>query len=76
MRVMVHKERPHSGAQLRFTDHDGLRLTTFYTNTGRGQLPDLALRHRRRARCGHRIRAAKNIRLDNLPLRGFNQNQI
>jgi hypothetical protein len=49
MRVIVRKERPHPGAQLRFTDADGLRLTAFATNTARGQLPDLELRHRRRA---------------------------
>ncbi|SCE52483.1 hypothetical protein GA0115234_1104154 [Streptomyces sp. DvalAA-43] len=29
----VRKERPHPGAQLRFTDADGLRLTAFATNT-------------------------------------------
>src|SRR3546814_4444732 len=51
MRLLVRKERPHPGAQLRFTDRDGLRLTAFVTNTSRGQLPDLELRHRRRARC-------------------------
>jgi hypothetical protein len=76
MRVIVRKERPHPGAQLRFTDHDGLRLTAFVTNTRRGQLADPELRHRRRARCEDRIRAAKNTGLQNLPLHGFNQNQI
>ncbi|KXX57903.1 IS1380 family transposase, partial [Rhodococcus sp. LB1] len=50
MRLVVRKERPHPGAQLRFTDHDGLRLTAFVTNTRHGGLPDLELRHRRRAR--------------------------
>jgi hypothetical protein len=49
MRVIVRKERPHPGAQVLFTDRDGLRLTAFVTNTTRGQLPDLELRHRRRA---------------------------
>jgi hypothetical protein len=29
MRVVIRKERPHPGAQLRFTDADGLRLTAF-----------------------------------------------
>ncbi len=43
--VDIRKERPHPGAQLRFTDLDGLRLTAFATNTRRGQLPDLELRH-------------------------------
>ncbi len=43
MRLIVRKERPHPGAQLRFTDVAGLRLTAFVTNTRRGQLPDLEL---------------------------------
>jgi hypothetical protein len=76
MRVIVRKERPHPGAQLRFTDHDGLRLTAFATNSHRGQLPDLELRHRRRARCEDRVRNAKDTGLRNLPLHGFDQNQI
>jgi hypothetical protein len=38
MRVITRKERPHPGAQLRITDADGLRVTAFATNTGRGQL--------------------------------------
>ncbi len=46
MRVIVRKERPHPGAQLRLTDIDGLRVTAFATNTARGQLADLELRHR------------------------------
>ena len=70
------KERPHPGAQLRFTDHDGLRLTAFATNTSRGQLATLELRHRRRARCEDRIRTAKDCGLTNLPLHGFDQNRI
>jgi hypothetical protein len=60
MRVIVRKERPHPGAQLRLTDADGHRITAFATNTRRGQLADLELRHRRRARCEDRIRAAKD----------------
>ncbi|MFE6334366.1 transposase [Streptomyces sp. NPDC057798] len=35
MRLVARKERPHPGAQLRFTDLDGLRLTCFATNTQR-----------------------------------------
>src|SRR5664280_2787020 len=61
MRVIVRKERPHPGAQLRFDDVDGMRITAFVTNTSRGQLPDLELRHRRRALCEDRIRIAKDI---------------
>ncbi len=84
MRVIVRKERPHPGAQLRITvprkrevpPADGLRVTAFATNSTRGQLPDLELRHRRRARAEDRIRAAKDTGLTNLPLHDFTQNQI
>ena len=71
MRVIVRKERPHPGAQLRLTDADGHRFTAFATNTTPGgpgrQLADLELRHRRRARAEDRIRAAKDTGLTNLP---------
>lgn len=76
MRLIVRKERPHPGAQLRFTDLDGLRLTCFATNTQGGQLADLELRHRRRARCEDRIRNARDTGLRNLPLHDTAQNRI
>ena len=46
------------------------------TDARRGQLADLELRHRRRARCEDRIRGAKDTGLRNLPLTGFAQNQV
>jgi Transposase DDE domain group 1 len=76
MRVIARKERPHPGAQLRITDADGLRVTAFATNSTRGQLAALELRHRRRARAEDRIRCAKDTGLTNLPLHDFDQNQI
>ena len=76
MRLIVRKERPHPGAQLRFTDIDGHRFTAFATDAAKGQLADLELRHRRRARCEDRIRNAKDTGLRNLPLKGFAQNQL
>ncbi|MDV6278784.1 IS1380 family transposase, partial [Rhodococcus erythropolis] len=76
MRLIVRKERPHPGAQLRFTDRNGLRLTAFVTNISVGSLQTLELRHRRRARCEDRIRTAKDTGLTNLPLHGFAQNAI
>jgi hypothetical protein len=76
MRVIVRKERPHPGAQLRFTDIDGHRFTAFATDARKGQLADLELRHRRRARCEDRIRNAKDTGLRNLPLKGYAQNQV
>jgi len=36
-RVIVGRERPHPGAQLRFTDADGHRFTAFLTDTPGGQ---------------------------------------
>ena len=76
MRLVVRKERPHPGAQLRITDIDGLRVTAFVTNTTKGQLADLELRHQRRARAEDRIRVAKDTGLMNLPLHDLAQNQI
>lgn len=46
------------------------------TNSTRGQLPDLELRHRQRARCEDRIRNAKDTGLRNLPFHGFDANRI
>jgi hypothetical protein len=80
MRVIVRRERPHPGAQLRMTDRDGHRFTALATNTAPGgphrQLADLELRHRRRARVEDRIRAAKDTGLRNLPLHDLDQNRI
>ena len=76
MRVIVRKERPHPGAQLRFTDIGGHRVTCFATDAKAGQLADLELRHRRRARCLWRRGCGPRTGLRNLPLHGFTQNQI
>jgi len=76
MRLIVRRERPHPGAQLRITDYDGHRITAFVTNTARGQLAELELRHRRRARAEDRIRCTKDSGLANLPLHDFTSNQI
>jgi hypothetical protein len=75
MRLIVRKERPHPGAQLRFTDADGMRLTCFATNTP-GAIAALELRHRQRARAEDRIRAARDTGLRNLPLHHTAQNRI
>jgi hypothetical protein len=70
-RLILRKERPHPGAQLRFTDSDGLRVTAFITDTPpgvvAGQLGGLELRHRQHARVEDRIRQAKATGLRNLP---------
>ncbi|WP_030987760.1 IS1380 family transposase [Streptomyces sp. NRRL S-1813] len=76
MRLIVRKERPHPGAQLRLTDADGLRLTAFATNTTGVPIAALELRHRQRARAEDRIRNARATGLRNLPLHDTAQNQI
>jgi hypothetical protein len=62
MRVIARRERPHPGAQLRLTDHEGWRITCFATNTrGPGwTLAALEVRHRQRARAEDRIRGLKD----------------
>lgn len=76
MRLIVRKERPHPGAQLRFTDADGMRLTCFATNTTGSPIAQLELRHRRRSRAEDRIRAARDTGLRNFPLHDAAQNQV
>lgn len=76
MRLIVRKERPHPGAQLRITDADGLRLTCFATNTANLPIAELELRHRLRARAEDRIRNARATGLRNLPLHRTAQNRI
>jgi Transposase DDE domain group 1 len=77
-RLILRKERPHPGAQLTFTDADGMRVTAFLTDTPPGALPGqiagLELRHRQHARVEDRIREAKTTGLRNLPCRGFTEN--
>lgn len=76
MRVVMRRELPHPGAQLRFEDVDGYRLTAFATNMTTGTLPRLELQHRERARCEDRIRCMKAAGLTNFPLQSFAQNQV
>jgi len=77
-KVFLRKERPHPGAQLSFTDADGMRITAFITDIGDrvipGQAAGLELNHRQHARVEDRIREAKNAGLRNLPCRGFAEN--
>jgi hypothetical protein len=78
MRVIARRERPHPGAQLRLTDHNGWRVTCFATNTkGPGwTLPVLEVRHRQRARCEDRIRTLKDTGLRNLPFHDYAKNRL
>ena len=74
-RLILRKERPHPGAQLRFTDAVGMRVTAFITDTPPGVVPGqvagLELRHRQHARVEDRIRELKATGLRNLPCHSF-----
>jgi hypothetical protein len=73
--MICRRERPHPGAQLSFTDHDGYRFQVFITDQPDADIATLELRHRHRARVEDRIRAAKDTGLRNLPFRDFAANQ-
>ena len=74
-RVIVRRERPHPGAQLSFTDHDGHRFLATLTDL-EGDAVELERLHRARANAEDRVRTAKQIGLDNLPFRDFAHNAV
>ena len=75
-RVIVRRERPHPGAQLSFTDHDGHRFQAILTDQPDPEIAALERQHRARARVEDRIRAAKDCGLSNLPFRDFDANAV
>jgi hypothetical protein len=74
-RVIVRRERPHPGAQLSFTDHDGHRFLATLTDL-EGDPVELERLHRARANSEDRIRNGKQTGLENLPFRDFDHNQV
>ena len=70
--AIVHRERPHPGAQLdAFEEADGWRYTAFATDTRIAQLAHLDVRHRAHARVEDRIRTAKDTGPGRFPSRSF-----
>lgn len=59
MWLIVHKERPHPGVQLRITDAGGIRITCFATNAEKTPAAQLELRHRRRTATRRRSETTK-----------------
>ncbi|MGZ6669130.1 MAG: IS1380 family transposase [Solirubrobacteraceae bacterium] len=75
-RLIVRRERPHPGAQLSFTDHDGYRFQAILTDQ---PAPDIAVperQHRQRARVEDRIRDDKDTGLAKLPFKEFALNEV
>jgi hypothetical protein len=74
-RVIVRRERPHPGAQLSFSDHDGHRFLATLTDL-EGDAVEVERLHRARANAEDRVRAAKQTGLENLPFRDFDHNAV
>jgi hypothetical protein len=75
-RVIVRRERPHPGAQLSFTDHDGYRFQAILTDQTEKDIAVLERRHRQRARVEDRIRDDKDTGLSKLPFKAFALNEV
>jgi hypothetical protein len=75
-RVIVRRERPHPGAQLSFTDHDGHRFQAILTDQPDVDIAILECRHRQRARVEDRIRDDQNTGLAKLPFQAFALNEV
>jgi hypothetical protein len=75
-RVIVRRERPHPGAQLSFSDHDGHRFQAILTDQTDPDIAALERRHRGRARVEDHIRNDKDTGLRNLPFRDFEHNRV
>ncbi len=75
-RVIVRRERPHPGAQLSFTDHDGHRFQAILTDQTDPDIAAIERRHRARARVEDHIRNDKDTGLRNLPFRDFEHNRV
>jgi Transposase DDE domain group 1 len=75
-RLIVRRERPHPGAQLSFTDHDGYRFQAILTDQSDPEIAVLERRHRQRARVEDRIRDDKDTGLAKLPFKAFGLNEV
>lgn len=70
-RMLVRREQPHPGAQLRFTDVDGYRYQVFVTDLPEADLAYLEALYRGRGRMECAIRDMKDTGLANLPSHDF-----
>jgi len=75
-RLIVRRERPHPGAQLSFTDHDGYRFQATLTDHGGPDIAELERRHRARAGVEDQIRNDKDTGLAKLPFKEFALNEV
>jgi hypothetical protein len=75
-RLIVRRERPHPGAQLSFTDHDGYRFQAILTDQPDENIAIIECRHRQHAHVEDRIRDDKNTGLAKFPFKAFALNEV
>jgi Transposase DDE domain group 1 len=75
-RLIVRRERPHPGAQLSFTDHDGYRFQAILTDQPDPDIAVLECRHRQHAHVEDRIRDDKDTGLAKFPFKAFQLNEV
>jgi hypothetical protein len=75
-RLIVRRERPHPGAQLSFTDHDGYRFQAILTDQTDTNVAVLECRHRQHAHVEDRIRDDKDTGLQKFPFKEFALNEV
>ena len=75
-RLIVRRERPHPGAQLSFTDHDGYRFQAILTDQADEDIAVLECRHRQHAHVEDRIRDDKDTGLSKFPFKEFALNEV
>jgi hypothetical protein len=75
-RLIVRRERPHPGAQLSFTDHDGYRFQAILTDQHDAEITVLECRHRQHAHVEDRIRDDKDTGLAKFPFKQFALNEV
>jgi len=74
-RLIVRKEIPHPGAQLRFSDLEGHRYQCFLTDETGEDIAGLEARHRLHARVEDRIQESQELGLGRLPFQALEPNQ-
>jgi hypothetical protein len=75
-RLIVRRERPHPGAQLSFTDHDGYRFQAILTDQQGENFAVIECRHRQHAHVEDRIRDDKDTGLAKFPFKEFKLNEV
>ena len=75
-RLIVRRERPHPGAQLSFSDHDGHRFQAILTDQPDENIAELECRHRQRAHVEDRIRDDKDTGLAKFAFKEFQLNEV